>query len=298
MQNGAIILFWLYFVKENAVCVRLIRADQILKFFHLLKIFSYILEKCDIVDITKAKGGSPLAYQAVFKRYETKYMITRAQKQKLLEAMAPYMALDKYGRTTIRNIYFDTDNYRLIRRSIEKPFYKEKLRIRSYRQATPDSPVFVELKKKYDGIVYKRRLSMTEQQAIDWICRGGNPPEDNQIAREINYFLRFYRGLKPKVFLSYAREAYYSLDGSDFRVTFDDEIRCRRTDLSLESDPSGDILLPEDKVLMEIKCSGGIPLWMVQTMTEERIFRTPFSKYGTAYQNIIFPERKGDIQYA
>lgn len=239
-----------------------------------------------------------LAYQAVFKRYETKYKITQAQKQKLLEAMAPYMALDKYGRTTIRNIYFDTDNYRLIRRSIEKPFYKEKLRIRSYRQACPDSPVFVELKKKYDGVVYKRRLSMTEQQALDWICNGGTPPEDTQIAREINYFLEFYEDLRPKVFLSYEREAFYSLDGSDFRVTFDDQIRCRRDGLSLELPPGGDALLPEDLVLMEVKCSGGIPLWMVRTMTQEHIFRTPFSKYGTAYQTIIFHERKGDIQYA
>ena len=61
-----------------------------------------------------------MAFQTVFKRYELKYLLTRAQKERILEAMEPYMALDKYGRTTIRNIYFDTDNYRLIRRSIEK----------------------------------------------------------------------------------------------------------------------------------------------------------------------------------
>ena len=84
-----------------------------------------------------------MAYQSVFKRYELKYLITQAQKEKLLEAMEPYMALDQYGRTTIRNIYYDTDNYRLVRHSIESPAYKEKLRIRSYSKASPESTVFI-----------------------------------------------------------------------------------------------------------------------------------------------------------
>ena len=101
-----------------------------------------------------------MAFQTVFKRYELKYMLTLEQKEKILQVMANYMKLDKYGRTTIRNIYFDTDNYRLIRRSIEKPAYKEKIRIRSYSQATADSTVFVELKKKYQKVVYKRRLPL------------------------------------------------------------------------------------------------------------------------------------------
>ena len=107
-----------------------------------------------------------MAYQTVFKRYELKYMLTRAQKEKILQAMAPYMALDRYGKNTVRNIYFDTNDYRLIRRSIEKPAYKEKLRIRSYAQAEKDSTVFVELKKKYQGVVYKRRLPLQEREAM------------------------------------------------------------------------------------------------------------------------------------
>ncbi len=239
-----------------------------------------------------------MAYQAVFKRYETKYLITLEQKQRILEAMEPHMALDRYGRTTIRNTYFDTENYRLIRRSIEKPVYKEKLRLRSYAQATPDSPVFVELKKKFKGIVYKRRLSMPEKSALDWICHGGQTPEETQIAREIDYFLHFYEGLKLTVFLSYDREAYYCRRGTDFRVTFDDTILCRQGDLSLELSPGGQAILPPGTVLMEIKCSGGIPLWMTQALTRERIYKTSFSKYGVAYQQLIFPERKGDFQYA
>ena len=115
----------------------------------------------------------PEKYQAVFKRYELKYILTKEQKQIMLSAIEPYMEMDKYGRTTIRNIYFDTDTYRLIRRSIEKPEYKEKLRIRSYSRATPDSDVFVELKKKYKKVVYKRRLSLPESKAIEWVCNNG-----------------------------------------------------------------------------------------------------------------------------
>lgn len=239
-----------------------------------------------------------MAYQSVFKRYELKYMITHAQKQRLLAEMEPYMALDKYGRTVIRNIYFDTGDFRLIRRSIEKPPYKEKLRIRSYRQATPDSEVFVELKKKYDSVVYKRRMAMTERQALDWIYMGGQPPEDSQIAREISYFLKFYKDLRPAVFLSYEREAFYCRSGGDFRVTFDDNILVRGDDLSLEHTPGGDAILPEGYVLMEIKCSGGLPLWMTDFLTRERVFKTSFSKYGTAYETFIFPKIQGGHQYA
>lgn len=231
-----------------------------------------------------------MAYQTVFKRYELKYMLTQEQKKKVLEAMAPYMALDKFGRTTIRNIYFDTDSYRLIRHSIEKPAYKEKLRIRSYSQADPDSTVFVELKKKYKHVVYKRRVSLPEEEAMEWICKEHHCHMDTQISKEIDYFLDYYETLHPAVFLSYEREAFYSRDKSDFRVTFDDTILCRQDDLSLESEVYGTPILPEGMVLMEIKCSGGIPLWMVHVLSEEHIYKTSFSKYGTAYKTMIYPK--------
>ena len=231
-----------------------------------------------------------MAFQTVFKRYELKYMLTFEQKEKILEAMLPHMELDKYGRTTIRNIYFDTDNYRLIRRSIEKPAYKEKLRIRSYTRATADSTVFVELKKKYEKVVYKRRLPLCEQDAMSWVCRERSCPVNTQISREIDYFIDFYGKLNPTVFLSYEREAYYDKGGGDFRVTFDDNILCRQTDVDLCSTTYGTSILPEGKVLMELKCSGGIPLWMVEVLSRERIYKTSFSKYGTAYSTLIFPE--------
>ena len=231
-----------------------------------------------------------MAYQTIFKRYELKYMLTTEQKEKVQKAMEPYMALDQYGRTTIRNIYFDTDNYRLIRRSLDKPVYKEKLRIRSYNQANPDSTVFVELKKKYESVVYKRRISLQEAEAMEWVLGKKHCRKETQITEEIDYFLHYYETLRPVVFLSYEREAFYSKDQSDFRVTFDETILCRQEDISLKSEAYGTPLLKEGMTLMEIKCSGGIPLWMMQILSKEHIYETSFSKYGTAYKTMIFPE--------
>lgn len=230
-----------------------------------------------------------MAYQTVFRRHELKYMLTTEQKEEILKVMETYMSLDSYGRTTIRNLYFDADDYRLIRHSIEKPVYKEKLRIRSYQKAEPNSQVFVELKKKYKHVVYKRRISMKEKEAMKWLCDRKAEHHELQISEEVEYFMEYYKTLHPTVFLSYEREAYYAKDGSDFRVTFDDNILCRETKLALREDVGGVPILEEGKVLMEIKCSGGIPLWMTHALTEERIYKTSFSKYGTFYINYIYP---------
>ena len=231
-----------------------------------------------------------MPFQTVFKRYELKYLLTPEQKEKVLAAMQPYMKLEKYGRTTIRNLYYDTDTYLLIRRSIEKPAYKEKLRIRSYSRASTDSTVFVELKKKYKYVVYKRRISLPYTDAAAWLSKERHLDKHTQIANAIDYFMELYGTLHPAVFLSYEREAYYANDETDFRVTFDDNILCRQEDLSLRSDAYGIPILPESKVLMEIKCSGGIPLWMTAVLSREKIYKTSFSKYGTAYSTLIFPQ--------
>ena len=238
-----------------------------------------------------------MAFQTVFERYELKFLLTEEQKKKVLQAMEPYMALDQYGRTVIRNIYLDTDHYRLARHSIEKPAYKEKLRIRSYDRAEPGSTVFVELKKKYKKIVYKRRISLPEEEAMKWVLGERSCHTDTQISEEVDYFLKYYEFLRPVAFLSYEREAFYSKDQSDFRVTFDDTILCRQEDLSLESEVYGTPLLPKGKILMEIKCSGGIPMWMTRVLSEEHIYKTSFSKYGTAYQTMIFPKLMREVSH-
>lgn len=237
-----------------------------------------------------------MAYKAVFKRHELKYILSKEQKERILKSIEPYMQLDEYGRTTIQNIYFDTENYRLIRCSIEKPDYKEKLRVRRYVNKNTGNKVFVEIKKKYEKVVYKRRLSLQEEEAMQWLT-GKVPCEiDSQIAREIDYFLQYYDTLKPVLFLSYEREAYYCKAGSDFRITFDENVRCRQERIMFQSDAGGIFVLDEDKVLMEIKCSGGMPMWMAEILSREKIYKTSFSKYGTAYQNIIYPKLRGEYR--
>ncbi len=239
-----------------------------------------------------------MSYQAIFKRYELKYFLTHRQQEELLTVMAPYMRLDDYGHTVIRNIYFDTETYRLIRHSLEKPVYKEKLRIRSYRKADQNSEVFVELKKKFKSVVYKRRVALPEHEALDWLCGGSFCPEDSQIVEEIEYFRTYYRTLHPACFLSYERDAFYSLGGDDFRVTFDSNIVSRKKDLSLETDVWGTPLLEPGQILMEIKTPGGIPLWMTDFLTRNHIYKTSFSKYGEAYCREIAEKKFGGRLYA
>ena len=225
--------------------------------------------------------------QMIFKRYEIKYMLTSEQRQYLQDVMQLYMKLDEFGHSVIRNIYFDTDNYRLVRRSMEKPVYKEKLRMRSYQSAGQRDSVFLELKKKYESVVYKRRILLPQQEGFWMVQHPEKIQADSQIKKEILYFCAYYQSLKPVVYLSYEREAYYDLDGSDFRVTFDEEILSRTDRLSLDEAPSGSPLLEKGMSVMEIKTPGGIPLWMTHALSEMHLYKTSYSKYGTAYQKMM-----------
>jgi hypothetical protein len=222
-------------------------------------------------------------YQAVFKRYEFKYLLNNIQANALKLAMIKYMVPDQYGNTDVCNLYFDTPDFLLARRSIEKPCYKEKLRLRCYGVASPDRPVFPELKKKYESVVYKRRLEMPECKAMDCLT-GRQPFPDTQIGREISYCFTRYPALQPKVYLSYERQAFYGKFDDDFRMTFDTHILWRDTDLSLCSPVYGNGILGEDTVLLEVKTSTALPLWLVRFFSENRIYKTSFSKYGTAYK--------------
>ena len=223
--------------------------------------------------------------QMTFKRYELKYMLTRAQKEELLHAMEGHLQLDQYGHSTIRNIYFDTDTFRLVRRSIEKPLYKEKLRVRSYQRAGEDSLVFVELKKKFESVVYKRRVMLPHRAAMDALENDHPLPIDSQIGAEIAAFREFYGPtLKPAMLLTYEREAYFPVDGTDFRLTLDENILWRMHDMDLGAETYGNAVLDSNMVLMEVKTPGGIPLWMTKFLSDHKIYQTSFSKYGAAFQ--------------
>ncbi len=223
----------------------------------------------------------------VFERYEIKYLVSNRQRSILMNEMQRHMKPDAYGKSTICNIYYDTPDYYLIRHSLEKPVYKEKLRVRSYGTAASGDSVFVELKKKYQEVVYKRRISLPEREAMFYLGSDASGGLDGQIGSEIDYFRFIYKDLSPKVFISYDREAFYDKEDDSFRVTFDGNIMWRTSDLSLTKPPRGRKILPPDTSLMEVKTSGCIPLWMTSLLSENGIFKTSFSKYGRAYEALM-----------
>lgn len=220
--------------------------------------------------------------QKTFKRYEIKYLVTDEQRSAITEIMSNYMHIDDFGRSTISNIYFDTPTKLLVRRSLEKPLYKEKLRLRCYGVAKDNSKAYVELKKKYDGVVYKRRAEMTYSQAIKYLA-GGESPYHSQITDELDYFLGYYGNLRPSTAIYYDRVAYYGNDDRDLRITFDDNILWRNMGLDLRMPAAGEQLLMPGQSLMELKVGGAMPLWLADTLNEMALFKASFSKYGNAY---------------
>ena len=224
-----------------------------------------------------------MATPTTFERQELKYSITHTQRLLLEQLLRRYMQPDSFGRSTIHNVYYDTPDKRLIRRSLEKPVYKEKLRVRSYGTADMDSTVYVELKKKFRGVVYKRRTAMTEDAAKLWLDLNAPAPENTQIIREISHFKAVYYPLLPSVHLSYQREAFFGQEDGEFRMTFDDSIVWRNYDLSLTKGAYGQQLLAPGVQLLEVKAAYGIPLWLARFFSEQHIFKTTFSKYGSAY---------------
>ena len=244
-----------------------------------------------------------MTYINTFERYEIKYILTKEQRKALCDLMVGKMKIDKYGHTTIRNIYYDTEDYRLIRNSLDKPIYKEKLRVRSYGRITKTDDVFIELKKKYESIVYKRRIALPEYITTDWLVKGKIQPVNSQIADEIEYFKNYYEGLKPAVFLSYEREAYYPTEPGDLRVTLDSNLIARDYDLTLLNGVYGENIIDRDLTVLEVKVSGAMPTWLIRFLNDNGIRKTSFSKYGMYYMNKMTPKsedenEKGGLLYA
>ena len=228
---------------------------------------------------TTAAAAAPQA-ELVFKRYEVKYLVDAAQRARLERAMAEHMVPDAHGASTVCNVYYDTPTLLLARRSADHPYYKEKIRTRCYGASDGRAPIFVELKKKVDGVVYKRRCSLPPKQARALIA--GTRKPQTQIEREIAYACRRYEGLRPMAFLAYDREAWYGRDDHDLRMTFDTNVRVRWDRLSLSSGTDGRPVTPAGTSILEVKTTGGMPLWLTHLLDEEGIRKTSFSKYGTA----------------
>ncbi len=233
--------------------------------------------------------------QTNFNRYETKYLINTEQQKRILDAVEGNIKPDEYGKSTICNVYYDTPDYLLIRRSLESPMYKEKLRLRSYGVANKKTPVFLEIKKKYDRVVYKRRIITTQSGAKCFFNK--TSAQNTQIANEIKYFIERYKNLQPAVFISYEREAFYDKSDDTFRITFDKNILWRDYDMTLSSGIYGSPILERNQVLMEVKCAGAMPMWFTKILSDNGLYKTSFSKYGKAYQSIL-KIKTGEQKYA
>lgn len=215
-----------------------------------------------------------------FTRIEKKYLINKKQYLKLIEALSSYMQLDEYGKTTICNLYYDTIDDILIKKSLEKPIFKEKLRIRSYGLPKKEDRVFIEIKKKYKGVVYKRRVSMLLNEAEAFL-NSGISKKNNQTINEISYFFKKYN-LIPRLILIYERCSYFFLNNNDLRLTIDENIRSRRNNLNLDNSIQGESLL-KDTYLLELKVQSSFPLWLSKILSDLNILPTSFSKYGAVY---------------
>ncbi|MDL2234590.1 polyphosphate polymerase domain-containing protein [Christensenellaceae bacterium OttesenSCG-928-L17] len=229
--------------------------------------------------------------QYVFERFEKKYVLTASQYNRLLAALSPHMQGDCYGLHTISSIYFDTADYAVIRHSLDKPDFKQKLRLRSYGTPQSGDPVYLELKKKYNGVVFKRRIALPLREAQLYVNGGEIATGNNQIFREIDWY---YHTVRPeaKVFLSYDRSAYFGKDDPELRMTFDQNIRWRDYHLDLGRGSYGQPLIGADQRLMEIKTSRALPYWLSVLLSELRIYPTSFSKYGTVYCTYLLPEKE------
>lgn len=226
-------------------------------------------------------------FKDVFERIETKFLLDDMQYTELMKRLENMAAIDSYGKTSILNIYFDTPDYKLIERSLEKPVYKEKLRLRTYGIANDETNAFIEIKKKYKGVVYKRRISMPYAKAVDYLVNGKKIEKRSQISDEIDYFLQFYKGIRPAMAISYDRIAMAGIHDPELRITFDTNIRWRTDKLSLtEGNVGKDILLPGQH-LMELKIAGAMSVEMARILDELNIRQTSFSKYGRGYQDLM-----------
>lgn len=235
---------------------------------------------------------------SVFKRKELKFIVNKQQYKDFLNEIKPHIIADEYcknGETyTINNVYFDTDDNYLIRTSIAKPYFKEKLRLRSYfSEVKPSDRVFLEIKRKIDGIVTKRRVIMSVDEANEFLKTGKISSEDylqKQVLSEIKAFIKRYQ-LKPSQYISYKREAYFSKEDKSLRITFDSEILARRSEFSLSNNDfgafGGENVIDDDVRILEIKAIGSLPLWLVHSLSKYGVYKTSFSKYAVAYKNFI-----------
>lgn len=234
----------------------------------------------------------------VFNRNELKYIVKSNVQKDLVAALKPYMCMDEFGDEegfySISNIYYDTHDYYFYQQNINRDVFRQKLRLRAYGKASLEDTVFLEIKKKYKGVVYKRRTLMKLKDAYRFLepsvkledlknFDNSNP----QILREI-YFLKTFYKLEPKMVLSYDRQAFQGINDPEVRVTFDRSLRSRNYDLRIEHGSYGANFVDNGMMLMEVKVGASVPLWLVRILNEFSCRRQRFSKYSACVEAEIF----------
>ncbi len=222
----------------------------------------------------------------IFKRVEQKYVLSEDNYNSLMKLIGNHLSKDEYYKSNICNIYFDTDNFDLIINSLEKGYYKEKVRLRSYSVPKLEDKVYFEIKSKLDGVVYKRRVTLSLKDYYKYLDGKLPKSSNDQIMMELDYVINKYN-LKPKYFIAYDRLSYYDKDDESFRITFDENIRSRKDDLRLEYGDSGKLYFNDKKYIMELKCSKGLPMWFISALSTLKIYPNSFSKYGNIYKNSL-----------
>lgn len=219
----------------------------------------------------------------VFKRVEQKYILCKEQYELLQSMIDDKFNKDKYYESKIYNIYFDNDNNDMIINSIEKPIYKEKIRLRSYNESKNNNDiVYLEMKQKYKHVVYKRRVMMTYGEYNKYINDGIIPVRDGQIMKEIDYYINYYK-VKPYMYVAYDRLSYYSKEDSEFRITFDTNLRYRLSNLGLYDGKNDKKYFEDEVYIMEVKCMNSLPIWFVDVLSKNEIYPVSFSKVGSIY---------------
>lgn len=227
-----------------------------------------------------------------FQRVEKKYLLNEEEYHQVLEELSPYLVEDEYFQSHIYNIYFDTTGNDLIIKSLEKPKFKNKLRLRSYGIPQEDSKVFLEVKQKYKGIVGKRRIETTLKEFYRFYEKKETEESKSQIQKEMTYYFQKY-SLEPKLFLAYDRVSYKWKNNPGLRVTFDSNIRSRKTELRLELGDGGEPLFSDHSYVMEIKTLNALPLEITRILSRLKVYSTTFSKYGKIYQK----DKKEELRY-
>ena len=231
-------------------------------------------------------------YQSVFARVEKKFLITEEQHAAITAALRLRgFAVQSFGSPTVQSLYYDTPDCLLVRRSIDRPNYKEKLRLRCYGEPEGGSAAYVEIKKKYAGVVYKRRTGLPLNDALSALRLGQMPESAGQIGREVTWFVQRW-GVSPKALIIYERDAWLSAMEPELRVTFDRDIRFRDEDFDMTRPALGTSLIAANQRLMEVKIPGVWPMWLHSLLAGLGVPQTHFSKYGTAYLNYLAPSAR------